>query len=232
MVKPIKKLVFYSTLCCRNTRYQKLIQKSQSSITKELDLRKFIYRQRLQSVAILGILSGRQSLFVDKMSQLVIRESSNFEETSGDEELSDWQRDDMVYAKRMKQSSNRIDQRLINIYKIRRAQQLDIHLGFDKKVESVISCSPRRPKYSQLMIDDSLLVPRSRDRAAANGLTSKSEPLKEFTATENLRPISAMDELNESQEGQDDDALSSGPSVELSPVGPKQEEIGRSHYGP
>ena len=38
----------------------------------------------------MGLLSGSQSFFVDKMSQLVIRESSNLEETSQDSELSDW----------------------------------------------------------------------------------------------------------------------------------------------
>ena len=39
--------------------------------------------------SVLGLLSGSQSRFVDKMSQLVIRESSNLEETSSDAELSD-----------------------------------------------------------------------------------------------------------------------------------------------
>ena len=78
-----------------------MMLKSESSLAKELDLRKFIYRQRLQTTAILGLLSGGQSFFVDKMSQLVIRESSNLEETSSDSELSDWQRDNMDYAKNM-----------------------------------------------------------------------------------------------------------------------------------
>ena len=59
-------------------------------MNKELDLRKFIHRQRLSTTALLGLLDGRQSLFVDKMSQLVIRDSSNLDETSSDEELSDW----------------------------------------------------------------------------------------------------------------------------------------------
>lgn len=48
--------------------------------------------------ALLGLCSGRQSSFVDKMAQLVIRESSNMEETSSDAELSDWQRDNMEYV--------------------------------------------------------------------------------------------------------------------------------------
>ena len=41
---------------------------------------------------------------MDKMSQLVIRESSNLDETSEDSELSDWQRDNMDYAKAMTES--------------------------------------------------------------------------------------------------------------------------------
>ena len=46
---------------------------------------------------------------VDKLSQLLIRESSNLEETSSNEELSDWQRDNMEYAKNMIESSNKVD---------------------------------------------------------------------------------------------------------------------------
>ena len=53
--------------------------KAKSRIDKELDLRKFILRQRMQATALLGLLNGRQSLFVDKMSQMVIRESDNFD---------------------------------------------------------------------------------------------------------------------------------------------------------
>ena len=50
---------------------------------------------------IMGLLSGRQSYFADRMSQLVIRESTDLEETSADEELSDWQQDSMNFVTRM-----------------------------------------------------------------------------------------------------------------------------------
>ena len=43
------------------------------------------------------------------MSQLIIRESDDFEATSADSELSDWERDNMDYAKRMTTSSNKVD---------------------------------------------------------------------------------------------------------------------------
>lgn len=63
----------------------------------------------------------------------MIRESENFEETSDDEKLSDWQRDNMDYAKRMAMSSNKTDQKLINLYKIRKANELGLTLGFNNK---------------------------------------------------------------------------------------------------
>lgn len=40
---------------------------------------------------------------------MVIRESSNLEETSSDDELSDWGRDRMDYAKVMVESPDKVD---------------------------------------------------------------------------------------------------------------------------
>ena len=127
--KPIKAIGFWpQKLCCRKN-YKRMLNKSGSILQKELDLRKFIYRQRLTTTAILGLLNGRQSFFVDRMSQMVIRESSNLDETSSDNELSDWQNDNMDYAKRMVTSSNKVDSRLINLYRLRIAKHLGIHVG-------------------------------------------------------------------------------------------------------
>ena len=64
------------------------------------------------------------------MSQMVIRESDNLDETSSDNELSDWQRDDMVYVKRMMKSPNETSKRLLNLYKVRQAHNAGINLGF------------------------------------------------------------------------------------------------------
>ena len=54
-----------------------------------MDLHKFIFRQRLQTTAILALLKGRQSAFVDKMSELVLKESTNNDHIadSSDDEL-------------------------------------------------------------------------------------------------------------------------------------------------
>ena len=62
---------------------------------KELDLQKFIHRQRIQVNAMLGLLNSHQSLFVDKMSQIIIHESSDFVTTSSDDELDDLHLKDM-----------------------------------------------------------------------------------------------------------------------------------------
>ena len=36
-----------------------MMNKAKSALDKELDLQKFIYRQRLQTTALLGLLTGR-----------------------------------------------------------------------------------------------------------------------------------------------------------------------------
>ena len=55
--------------------------------------------------AIIGLLTSHQANFVDKFSQLVIRESSNMEETTSDDQLSDFE-NDMRSALKMTCSTN------------------------------------------------------------------------------------------------------------------------------
>ena len=88
---------------------------------KELDLQKFINRQRVTMSAVISLLSSRQKLFCDKFSQLIIRESSDHTNTTSDADLSDWERQDMQFAKKMTISKDSVDQRFVNLYKIRRA---------------------------------------------------------------------------------------------------------------
>ena len=63
-----------------------------------MDLQKFIHRQRVFISATLALLTGRQSAFVDKFSQLVVRNSTGTEATSSDAELSHWRKEDMDFA--------------------------------------------------------------------------------------------------------------------------------------
>ena len=87
-----------------------------------MDLRKFIFRQRLTANVMLGLLSGRQSFFADKMSQLIIRESdSESEMTSSDNELSDWKEDNMRTVNKMATSTSQVDKRFMKLYIYRKA---------------------------------------------------------------------------------------------------------------
>ena len=45
----------------------------------------------------------------------MIRQSSCLEETNTDDDLSDWQKDNMDYAKLMNQSSDKVNNRLNNL---------------------------------------------------------------------------------------------------------------------
>ena len=65
------------------------MQHAESRITKELDMQKFLHRQRVFTTAALGLMTGNQVSFVDKFSQLAvaIHESTDYGSTSQDEEL-------------------------------------------------------------------------------------------------------------------------------------------------
>lgn len=87
---------------------------------RELDLQKFIHRQRVSITALLGLLKPRQNHFVDKFSQLIVKEDSADVATSSGNELSDWAKEKMIYAGKMLTSFDSVDRRLINILNLRR----------------------------------------------------------------------------------------------------------------
>ena len=66
------------------------------------------------------------------MSQLVVRESSNFEWTSSDAELSDVNRDTKIndHAVKMTKSTDSVDKRLLNIFLMKQAHQEGLKFGF------------------------------------------------------------------------------------------------------
>ena len=71
--------------------------------------------------AILGLLSGRQHLFVEKMSKLVLRDTNDSEQNSGDEHKST--KDEMLPIIKMMESPNKVDKRFSDLYKFRTAKQ-------------------------------------------------------------------------------------------------------------
>ena len=54
-----------------------------------MDFHKFLFRQRLTTTAVLALLKSSQTFIVDKMSELVLQESSEFDDavSSSDDQL-------------------------------------------------------------------------------------------------------------------------------------------------
>ena len=99
-----------------------MLLKSESSVQKEMDLRKFIFRMRLSMNAILALLTGPQTFLIDRMSRMVVRESSNSEETSDYEALDDVQRDQLGHRiEQMAKSNKIVDKRLMDLYIVNHA---------------------------------------------------------------------------------------------------------------
>ena len=130
-VTSIKKMSFYVANLFCDKDYKKKINKSHSRLTKELDLIKFIHRQRVFTAAVIGQLTGPQSLFVNKMSQLVIRESS-VSETSGDSEINDKRKSDLEYIKKIIHSREKVDKRLLKLYYVRRADRSGVKIDLQQ----------------------------------------------------------------------------------------------------
>lgn len=75
-------------------------------IEKELDIQKVVHRMRLLIFATIGSLTKEQNIFVDKMSQVVVHESTADALTTTDDELDQKKvrREVVVAAKRMMRS--------------------------------------------------------------------------------------------------------------------------------
>ena len=72
--------------------------------------------------SLIGLLNRRQTIFVDKFSQLILRDSSEMDQTtSSDNELSDHRREDMKFARRMMLSKDPNDKRFLSLYKLKKS---------------------------------------------------------------------------------------------------------------
>ena len=110
---------------CKRSLYQKMMAKSQISLVKELDLVKFLRRMRLFTYATLTLLNRRQQFISDNLSTMLIRESSDFDEsTSDDGELNDENEPDVEHhSSSIYFSKNLTDQRLLKVYQIKRKSE-------------------------------------------------------------------------------------------------------------
>ena len=75
----IRALSLYGYLfdCKGRKRYRQMMDKATSTVEEELDLVKFIRRQRFLTMAILTQLNTRQQVILQKFSRLQLHESSS-----------------------------------------------------------------------------------------------------------------------------------------------------------
>jgi len=128
-----------------------MVEKADISVTKELDLIKFIRRQRLQTYATLATLNARQSFIVDQMAQLLIRESSDLgESTDSDMELLQENMKDVAhYSKTVFESKDSADRRLVQLYRLKRSGEDRKRTKANKKEVSTI---PKPSGFSSTVV--------------------------------------------------------------------------------
>ena len=68
---------------------------------------------------MLSVLNGSQRVFADRFSQLVMRESTDTDQTSSDRELSDWEVWDFDFTSMNGQKKSPIDDRLLELVNLR-----------------------------------------------------------------------------------------------------------------
>lgn len=92
------------------------------ALNQQLDLQKFIHRQRVQTTALMGLLSGSQQFFVHRLSKLFIKEiPSSTSSESDDLEVVD--KDEFQYIEQMCASNSDVDHRFLNFFKVMREEK-------------------------------------------------------------------------------------------------------------
>ena len=90
-----------------------------------MDLFKFIQRQRFLNFATLGLLSGNQVNFVNKMSYPVLRESTDTATASEDDNKLMWAKAPLSYVDKLQASADPVSKRLINLFRVKKIIQYD-----------------------------------------------------------------------------------------------------------
>ena len=80
---------------------------------------------------MLALLKGRQCFIVDKMSELVLQESSDLNSTSSDDELNLIKKESANYTfKKLIKSRDKVDERLVEQYLIQQSHRMGLPLDF------------------------------------------------------------------------------------------------------
>ena len=73
---------FRSLSCCfrKKNRYRRMLDRSESTIMRQLDMAQFLRQQKIQIFAILTLLSPQQLFLINEKSRMNMRESSELED--------------------------------------------------------------------------------------------------------------------------------------------------------
>ena len=106
----------------KKERYKRMLQRADSKISEELDLVRFIQRSRLTTFTNLASLDARQRTVADKMSTMLIRESSALDEDSDFDfnPATEFTPEVEMYSNEIAKSRNQMDKRLVRAYKAKR----------------------------------------------------------------------------------------------------------------
>ena len=94
-------------------------------------------------------------MFVNKMSQMIVRESSD-SVTSDDNDLEDKQMNDILYAQKMINSKGKVDLRLLNLYKLRKADKTKDFIELDD-LESAVLKNPEKKRRNAVIFNPAML---------------------------------------------------------------------------
>lgn len=122
-VEALRSMGLIEYLFTRNSyrsRYKRLLKLSNVKYVKEMDLTKFIMRQRYLTYAVLGLLRGQQTAFITKLSYPVLRESTDTETMSEDESKVNWAKDALSYLERMQVTDDPVNRRILQLFEIKR----------------------------------------------------------------------------------------------------------------
>jgi len=108
----------------RKAHYKWKMARASNILMKEMDLPKFLQRQRATMFALMALLNRRQRYAIDRMSRPVLRESDNLEDTSPDDELNG-ETLGPVEIGTIVNSSDKVDGRLVEAYKARKNDEVD-----------------------------------------------------------------------------------------------------------
>ena len=146
-----------------------MIQKANESVFKELDLIKFIQRQRLTTFTTLATFNSRQKFVADKLATKIIRESSDLCDNSEDDfELEQENVLDIEHhSEKIFRSKDIIDQRLIRAYQAKRwLEDYKYNNGKSSAFEE-IEILFERMKNNEVIVDENDLNRKSAARLSA-----------------------------------------------------------------